>query len=190
MLTKSWVRSRSRELRDSLSGTQWDELSYQIGLNCLKLLGEFRGAGTFLYLTSKRQREIDTRAIFLYCLENSHPLAVPVTYPDGVMQAVVVDRDTVFTTSDWGIPEPAVESPTYMNDPDIIFVPLLAADRLGNRVGYGKGYYDRFLRGTSGLRVGLCPDCCLFNEIPVEPHDQQLDILVTESGILRISVDT
>jgi len=106
------------------------------------------------------------------------------------MQAVVVDQFTVFNITDWGIPEPVVVSPVYMNDPDVIIVPLLAADRYGNRIGYGKGYYDRFLTGASGLRVGLCPDCCLVSDIPIEPHDEQLDVLVTESGILRIVADT
>jgi len=190
MRSKTQVRSRCRELRNSLSEKQWSELSSQIALNCIKLLGEYKNAGVFLYRSSVKQREIDTDSIFKHCLDNGYTLAVPITYPGGLMQAVVVDRFTVFSFTDWGIPEPVVVSPDYMNEPDVIIVPLLAADRYGNRIGYGKGYYDRFLAGASGLRVGLCPDCCLVSDIPIEPHDEQLDVLVTESGILRIVADT
>ena len=63
-----------------------------------------------------------------------------------------------------------------------ILVPGLAFDRRGHRVGYGGGYYDRYLKNYPGLKVGLCYEACLLDEIEVDPWDQPVDILLTERG--------
>ena len=63
-----------------------------------------------------------------------------------------------------------------------ILVPGLAFDRRGYRVGYGGGHYDRYLKNYPGLKVGLCYEACLLDEIEVDPWDQPVDILLTEGG--------
>ena len=67
-------------------------------------------------------------------------------------------------------------------EPDLIIAPGLAFDRRGGRLGYGKGYYDRFLHQVRGdaTKLAVCFECQLFAEIPVLPHDIRMDLVVTE----------
>jgi 5-formyltetrahydrofolate cyclo-ligase len=66
-----------------------------------------------------------------------------------------------------------------------ILVPLAAFDRAGNRLGYGKGYYDRFLaQFPAPVRIGLAFECQETGSIPHEPHDQVLDIIITETEVI------
>ncbi len=92
----------------------------------------------------------------------------------------------------WGIPEPIVsvrDNPDRrvpLDRVDIVLVPGLAFDRSGRRLGWGKGFYDRFLRRLPArcLRVGLAYECQLFPELPLTPHDVLVEVLVTEGGII------
>jgi 5-formyltetrahydrofolate cyclo-ligase len=89
----------------------------------------------------------------------------------------------------FGLSEPGPEAKEV--DPDIVFVPMLAFDLEGNRIGYGKAYYDG---GLSRLRAkkkiiaaGLAFDEQCVEHVPAEPHDQKLDYVITEEGV-RFSV--
>lgn len=66
---------------------------------------------------------------------------------------------------------------------DVVLVPGVGFDKRGNRVGQGKGYYDRFLHGVraDAVKIGLAFDCQLVNEVPHDQHDQQVDFVITES---------
>ena len=67
----------------------------------------------------------------------------------------------------------------------LCLVPGVGFDLSGHRLGYGKGYYDRFLKGFSGCAAGLAYSCCLCPELPAEDHDRTVPLLVCERGILR-----
>ena len=85
----------------------------------------------------------------------------------------------------WRIPEPVGGLPAPMDQVDLILVPALACDTLGHRLGQGLGYYDEFLADTPGIRLCVCLDLFLVDEIAHEPHDERVDIIVTESRIIR-----
>jgi 5-formyltetrahydrofolate cyclo-ligase len=61
------------------------------------------------------------------------------------IDALVINEDTVYQTNEWGITEPKQGQPIAPQEIDLVFVPMLVCDKQGNRVGYGKGFYDRFL---------------------------------------------
>jgi 5-formyltetrahydrofolate cyclo-ligase len=63
------------------------------------------------------------------------------------IQALAIDEDTVYHTNEWGITEPKQGVPVQPEQVDLVFVPMLACDRQGHRIGYGKGFYDRYLAG-------------------------------------------
>lgn len=67
--------------------------------------------------------------------------------------------------------------------PDCLIIPGLGFDRSGFRLGRGKGYYDRYLLGKSGLKIGLTFDSLFLSEIPSGDHDIQMDVVITESGV-------
>lgn len=90
-----------------------------------------------------------------------------------------------------GIPSPAATAPVVL--PDVVFTPLLAFDRKGGRLGQGGGHYDRTLanlrRLKSVLVVGLAYAGQELAEIPMEPHDQRLDAILTETEYLEFAKD-
>ena len=102
------------------------------------------------------------------------------------MQAIRVDHQTEWKKHDWGMEEPTNGAVIPAQDLDLVLVPLLAFDRRGYRVGYGKGFYDEFLRHTR-------PDCAwvgisYFPPVPdliadIDPHDLPLDLVVTPDEI-------
>ncbi|MGE0201832.1 MAG: 5-formyltetrahydrofolate cyclo-ligase [Candidatus Melainabacteria bacterium] len=91
----------------------------------------------------------------------------------------------------FGIQEPLESAPVLAETvvPDGMILPGLAFDSAGNRLGYGQGYYDRFLANNPGLasmlRIGVCPEACLLETIPVDALDQPVDLVVTESRVIE-----
>lgn len=84
------------------------------------------------------------------------------------------------------IEEPQGDDTADISDIEMIIVPGVAYDRRGNRVGRGKGFYDRLLAGTKALKVGVAYDFQLVDEIDAEPHDVKVDVIITDQGIYRI----
>ncbi len=82
------------------------------------------------------------------------------------------------------IEEPQGTDLTDVGIIDMIIVPGVAFDRKGNRVGRGRGYYDRLLRQTRAIKIGVGYDFQLVDEIETEPHDIAMDIIITPSHII------
>jgi 5-formyltetrahydrofolate cyclo-ligase len=86
----------------------------------------------------------------------------------------------------FGMLEPAADLPTV--DPaeiDVVLVPGVAFDRRGGRLGFGGGYYDRFLATTPALRIGIAFDQCLADELPCGAHDKRMDWVATQSEMIN-----
>ena len=82
----------------------------------------------------------------------------------------------------FGLWEPAPDFPLVERESiDLTLVPAVCYDRQGYRLGFGGGYYDRWLAGYAGRTVGLCRDCVLQERVPLEPHDQAVELLLTET---------
>lgn len=85
----------------------------------------------------------------------------------------------------FGIPEPADQKPTvFESEIDLIIVPGVAFDRQLNRMGRGKGYYDRLLATLQIPKIGICYDFQLQDTVPVEPLDKKMDLIITEKEII------
>ncbi len=94
------------------------------------------------------------------------------------------DKNDILRSGAFNVMEPttiAVDK-TVLN---IAFIPALAVDARFNRLGYGKGFYDRFLRNFDGLRVVPIADDLIFDDIPHDELDERVDIIVSEKRILR-----
>lgn len=94
-----------------------------------------------------------------------------------------IRADELVRSPGWGIREPAPHAPA--GHPDLIIVPLLAADAAGNRIGYGKGHYDRTLPLHDAPRIGVAFDCQVIDHVPAEAWDAPLDWLVTPTRTIR-----
>lgn len=79
------------------------------------------------------------------------------------------------------IEEPTGENTVDPSELELIIVPAVAYDRRGNRLGRGKGFYDRLLQTTKATKIGVAYDFQLLDEIPAEPHDVPVDVVISQS---------
>lgn len=87
----------------------------------------------------------------------------------------------------FNIEEPEGDDTVDIAQIDMVVVPAVAYDRRGNRVGRGKGYYDRLLNSSRAIKIGVAYDFQLVDNIDAEPHDVTVDYVITERGIIRTS---
>ncbi|SNB46338.1 5-formyltetrahydrofolate cyclo-ligase [Geobacter sp. DSM 9736] len=132
------------------------------------------------------RNEVETGEVLAAALKMGKTVLFPSVAPEGLLFRTV---ETVhhLCPGAYGISEPTAERGIV--DPeaaDIIVVPGVAFDRSGRRIGYGKGYFDRALHRLegSGRLVGFCFDFQLVDEIAGEPHDVQMDMIITERQIV------
>ncbi len=90
----------------------------------------------------------------------------------------------------YGILEPSqiIQPKTY--EIDVSLVPGVAFDQKGNRVGFGKGYYDRILKKIKGIKIGLCFDFQIKEKLPYSSHDVRMDTIITEKRKIIINCNT
>ena len=134
--------------------------------------------------------ELDPRPILTGLHKRGIRVALPVSGPRGsALTFRQWQPDDHMVSGRYGISEPSPDQPLLV--PDHVLVPLLAFDRQGGRLGYGAGYYDRTLQalrersGRESVRaIGLAFAVQELDEVPVDVHDQPLDWIVTEAGIM------
>ena len=139
----------------------------------------------FLYCSTND--EISTDEIAEYCFSHGKVVCVPRCVAKGEMTAHSISSFCELVPGKYGIREPASICPAISPSKiDMVLAPCLCADRHGYRLGYGGGYYDRFLQGTQATVVCLCAAARLLPVIPTEPHDQRCHRIVTEREVLVI----
>ncbi len=133
--------------------------------------------------------EVDILPLNRWFLGNGKRLCIPRILNDQEMEAVRVDcLETGLSPGSFGIPEPGRECRAVpVHEVDLILVPGLAFDRHGNRLGHGKGYYDRFLKSHGAYTIGIAYKFQLFDHIPTDIHDVRLDAIVTEAGFYPVT---
>lgn len=185
-MNKAELRKKLKGTRSGVDHDTWMKWSSDIQRNCISLVEDLGANSVFIYLESQLNREVATSAIVQYLTEASISMYVPRIKTSGIMNAVLIDSGSHLELNKWGIPEPVVSGSTRPMNLDVAIVPLLGCDTYGNRLGYGKGYYDRFLSKYPGtLTIGLCPELAIVDSVPAEEHDVALNYVVTESRIIR-----
>ena len=88
----------------------------------------------------------------------------------------------------YGISEPALSNEANMQNVDLMIVPALMVDKNGYRLGYGKGYYDKFFHNNkfNGIKVVFVPDNLFTDNLPFDNSDVPVDIIITEKGIFKV----
>lgn len=150
----------------------------------LTALEAYQRAGTvFLYCST--EEEVSTARLLEDALRTGKRVCVPLcTGTRGVMEAREITEPSELVPGRYGIPEPPAWSPAVPPEEiDLCVVPCLAADASGHRLGYGGGYYDRFLARTAAETVVLCPESRFTVTLPAEPHDRSCNIVVTERRV-------
>lgn len=131
------------------------------------------------------RNEVDTTYIIKKLLEKNVQVALPrVDKATNTIKAfAVTNLKTDLEEGVWGIKEPRPIMPEILPaDIDLILVPGVAFDKKGFRLGYGGGFYDRFLQITKALTIGVCYDFQIINSVPVERWDVPLWKLLSDQG--------
>jgi len=130
------------------------------------------------------EREPGTLEISKAALAAGKTVAFPYCYRGGIMEARVISSLRELQPAMLRIPAPPDTAPVIdPMDIELIIVPALTYDRSGYRLGYGGGYYDRYLHSIPAFTLGLARDRLLTDELPREPHDVAVKCVVTECGI-------
>ena len=138
-----------------------------------------------IFLSIERNKEIDTTSIICILKDSQKQIIVPKVKNEVDLESILLINETELTENRWGIPEPIDGK---LIDPaliDVVFVPLLVFDDNGHRVGYGKGYYDRFLQSCQEdvVKVGLCYFDPVDEISDLQPGDVAMDYCVTPKKI-------
>ena len=133
------------------------------------------------------EREIDTMALLRDALRDGKTLAVPLCLPEkGMMEARRIEGLGDLVSGRYGILAPRLDCPVVAPESfDLAVVPCCTGNARGQRLGYGGGYYDRYLPRTSCPTMLLCRHQREREDIPAEEHDILMDYFVTERGIVE-----
>ncbi|WP_400076176.1 5-formyltetrahydrofolate cyclo-ligase [Winogradskyella sp. R77965] len=156
-MTKKELRLKYKSLRKVLSQSQIEDYSLNIANQLLKLsIWDFSFYHTFL--TIEEQKEINTDYILNILAGKDKNIVISKSnFEDYSMTHYLLTDHTKLKKNKYNIPEPVDGIEIQSSKMDVIFVPLLAYDKVGQRIGYGKGFYDRFLSecNPEALKIGL-----------------------------------
>ncbi len=140
------------------------------------------------FLSIPEKGEVDTQFFLDYFTKNNIRVFVPKVV-EGKLIALEITEQTSFITNSWGIKEPADTEDACVNQFDLVITPLLYADKMGNRVGYGKGFYDKFFTeiNSDATKVGVSFFPPNEEVEDFSEYDVPLDYLVTPTEVLSFT---
>lgn len=156
-MTKAELRKKYKALRQSLTETQVDDYSIAIA-NQLLSLDIWNKNFYHIFLTIEEQKEINTDFILnILAGKDKHIVISKSNFEDYSMSHFLLTDSTTIKKNNYNIPEPVDGIEIQSSKLEVVFIPLLAFDSKGNRIGYGKGFYDRFLEHckTETVKIGL-----------------------------------
>lgn len=161
-----------------LSLCEKEEKSISVSRKAIDLCSSLnlKSAAVFLSMNI----EPDTSLLIDFLMKKCNVYAPVIS--DTSMDFFKISDNTSYTNNKFGIPEP--NSGESKSDFDIIFVPLLGYDAKLNRLGKGKGYYDRFLKNSSAFKVGLAFSCQFTENVFETENDVPLDCLINENKLI------
>lgn len=188
-MQKTEIRKKILAKRNRLSKKHAEDLSKKI-FQKLKRLKEFKKAGNVFFYLSK-DNEIATRPAIIYSLKNKKRVSIPKmnTQTHTFHPVLIKDLDKDLCKGPFGLEEPITIKNRRVTEKeiDLTIVPGIAFDKAGTRLGFGKGYYDKFLEKRHKYKkIALAYDFQIVPELPKDTHDVPVDIIVTEERIIRL----
>ncbi len=180
---KNQIRTQILEIRNQLDDFFVNNSEKQILNHILNNYDLAQYKTVLVYIDFNN--EVKTRELIQYLLDHDHHVLVPKTQKtSNEMDAIRIYSFDDLKIGNYGILEP-IGIPSKIS-PDLVFVPGVAFDRKGNRIGFGKGYYDFYFASliNSPLKIALAYDFQLVSEIPCDAHDIAVDWIVTETQVI------
>lgn len=183
---KTELRQKYRSLRQAMPQEIKEQKDIAIAAQVRRLWQYQRNTVLLIYVSTPI--EVDTFRIIRQAMEDGKRVAVPRCVPDTRnMEFYYIDSTDELSPGMFGVLEPAVNAERLYKESDggLCIVPAFSYDWRGYRLGYGKGYYDRFLSRFEGNMVGVCYSECVQRSLPHGRFDRPVELLVTESYLRR-----
>ena len=178
-ITKAALRDTARQTRSALTPARITAMSEQV---CSNLLGILDDTDPLMVYMSK-PLEVHTHALLADLLKKKRRVVVPIIEQEtrSLRLSYIRDPDHLIESTFHVLEPIGNEIPARPEEVKIVIVPILAFDRRGHRLGYGAGYYDRFLSAHPHLiKIGLAFSCQEVAEVPAEQNDVRMDVVITE----------
>ena len=186
-MTKKELRIKYKALRQSLSESQIEDFSLDIANQLLKL-AVWDKSFYHIFLTIEEQKEINTDYILNVLSGKDKNIVISKSnFEDYTMSHFLLTDHIKIKKNNFNIPEPVDGIPIPSDNIEVIFIPLLAFDKSGNRIGYGKGFYDRFLEKCKPktIKIGLSFFEAERITFKTSEHDIMLDYCVTPNKVFQ-----
>ena len=182
-MVKNKIREEMHNIRNNLHDDHVSEKSLQIIKN-LTSLKEFSNAKTVMSYVSFKN-EVNTKDLLKNELDKrDKKLLVPFMENDEIKVSLLNNYNDL-SKGQFGILEP-VKKELFNDKIDMILVPGIAFDGKGSRIGFGNGFYDKFLENhKNSLKIGLAFENQIVGSVPNEIHDKKMDMIITEKRIIR-----
>ncbi|MCH2448722.1 MAG: 5-formyltetrahydrofolate cyclo-ligase [Gracilimonas sp.] len=186
------IRRQKQNLRDTVLKKRKEYTEKDWRSKSEKILGKLLNSDSYkksntihTYVSMNDSREVWTDPLIKQILKDGKQAVVPVVnFSDGTLLHSLIHSLDELESNHWGVREPETKRPIDISEFDLIIIPMAAGDRQCNRLGYGKGFYDRFLKQTTASKIGLTYLDFIFDEIPVEEFDVKLDTIITEEEVI------
>ena len=186
---KAALRDMARRMRNGIDPQGLSDISLAICERFVSMPEFLSAEAVFCYFPLGS--EVNTAKIIEHTLRCGKVLALPRCASGGVMHFYEVDSVDTLSVGAYGIMEPSADARKVSPDDfshTLVGVPALAFDRSGYRIGYGKGYYDRYFehRTASITLVGLCPEGLILDCLPHGTFDVSVDAIISEKEVIKI----
>lgn len=179
-LEKKQLRTQVRKELATLSSEELTK-SDQAMFDAFLALPQVQQAKTIFAFWGIPGKEPDTAKLIGKLVAQGKVIGLPRMLPEHQMEVRQYCPDRPLVQVSFGISEPGEDCPLMDKEEiDLILVPAVCYDRQGYRLGFGGGYYDRWLEHFTGFRAGLCREAVLQDKVPTEAHDSRVDLLLTE----------
>lgn len=180
MMNKRYFREFYSEIRSNISDDERKSINNRISQNFIE--SDFLKDFNLFLIYISVNNEIDTSEIISFLFKIGKKVAVPYCYGKN-MDFYYISSTEELVKGKFGIPSVDINSAVKVEnfDDSLCIVPGLSFDNNGNRLGYGGGFYDRFLMGKNLATLGLCYEKCISEELPTEDFDIAMDFVLTET---------
>ena len=176
---KKNLRKEMLSKRQEMSAEKYRQKSEKICQNLLAL-PQIQEADT-IHAYYPINQEVDIRSFIEALWEAGKKVVMPrADFKTKEMENYYVISFGQLEETRFGLQEPRKMSPLHLGSPDVVIVPGVAFSLKRYRLGYGGGFYDRFLRKIESYKIGVGFEMQIITNLPVEDHDQQLDLIITE----------
>ncbi|MFH1521066.1 MAG: 5-formyltetrahydrofolate cyclo-ligase [Candidatus Micrarchaeota archaeon] len=176
---KDTIRKQIIAKRNLLSNEEIGNLSASISERLINY-PEFKKAKVVAFYIPKGN-EVDTRKMIEHAITEGKEVLIPVTDHKITFYKFKSFNDLI--KGSFGVLEPESRE-TPSKEPDVVIVPGVTFGLCMHRLGYGKGYYDLYLAGSSAYRIGICFNFQVVEKLPTHEHDQKMDCMITESRVI------